>query len=490
MIKKIVALAISVVLSIGALVSYNVINSDAVEFGAGTGVSRTITNVSELSDLLSKIPSFEEYSANKDITDVEGKESFEGATVVETGYVSQYGNYRRAIQQLPLTDSDDDEETIYKSRIQNLRNHRLEMSFAKKAVYYHSIGTTWTAIEYYSDVLPEEGVNYSYNFYDDDFVVAYREKTDYDVEIYHSEGKTMFKINKYNTVKQTSTRIKDTENVWENADNWEFNYNKTNVVKIENDEDGEVDAMTQLTNELIDEMLKIRENNYGAWIEYPTAEEGEGEDAEPDFEGVENMTPEQQKEFVINMLVEQFAIELTNFAYQDLVTVQNAHNSNQAYLASLSSFILANAIDADYFTIKGDTYKLNADPKWIPEERGPEPDYELIREGYYDYTVRDSYLSAVGLPSYHGDGKGSNVKFDFNINSDIVSINQKVSNWTEYDRNEYETNTSIMYIDNTVVSLSKNAKIKSLNDAYVTPFEKVLTSKINSMYDQLMGGNE
>ena len=42
----------------------------------------------------------------------------------------------------------------------------------------------------------------------------------------------------------------------------------------------------------------------------------------------------------------------------------------------------------------------------------------------------------------------------------------------------------------TVVNLSNSAKIKSLDDAYVTPFEKVLTDKINSMYDQLMGGNE
>ena len=471
MVKKIVALAISLVLSIGSLVAYNAINTDAVEFGEGSGVSRTIKSVSELSDVLSKIPSFEEYSENADISAAEGRTGFEGVTVVETGYVSEYSNYERAITHLP--NAVPDGETIYKSRDQELKNHRLEMSFAKNAVYYHSIGTMWSATEYYTDILPEEGARYSYNFYHDDFVVAYREMTNYDVEIYHSNDKTMFKINKYDTVTQRATKIKNTEIFYENY-----------AEESEGEDDD--DAMTQLTNDLIDEMLKIREQNYGSWIEYP-ADDGEGEATEPDFEGVENMTPEQQKEFMINMMVQEFANQLTLVAYQDLLTVQAAHASNKNYLNGIAGYIVAHSTDADYFTKTGNAYKLVSEPKWIPAVW---EDDVLVSEGYSDYTTIDSYLNAVGLPSYRGDNRGQNVKFDFTIGEDVVTLKQKVNNWTEYNSNTYDTTTVVMYIDNTVVNLSNSAKIKSLDDAYVTPFEKVLTKKINSMYDQLMGGNE
>lgn len=479
MVKKIVALAISLVLSIGALVSYNLTNNEAVEFGEGAGVSRTINNVSELSDVLSKIPSFEEYSENEDISAVEGKEAFSGITVVETGYVSNYSGYRRRIAQLPNTDSDG--ETLYKSRNQELKNHRLEMSFAKNAVYYHSIGTMWTATEYYVYEEPQDTtITYTYSFYHDDFAVAYREKTDYDVEIYHAKDKSMFKINKYETATQRSTKYEDGKMVW--ADYAEEDDENENV---------EVDPMTQLTNKLIEEMLKIREDTYGVWIEYPRAEEGEGEPTEPDFEGVENMTEEQQKEFMINMMVQEFSAQLTNVAYQDLLTVQQAHASNKAYLGGLSGYIATNASDADYFTKKGNSYRLNG-PKYVQPVYDPETG-EQIEEGYTDYSVPDSYMAIVNVPAYHGDYGTTNTNFDFNVGADMVSINQKVDVSTKQSRNEYNTNTTIMYIDNTVVNLSKNAKIKSLDDAYVKPFDKVIRSEINKMYDQLQaqqGGND
>ena len=475
MVKKIVALAISLVLSIGALVSYNLINQDAVEFGEGTGVSRTINNVGELSDLLSKIPSFEEYSANADISAVEGKETFAGITVVETGYLSQFSNYRRRISQLPYTEVNDDDETLYKSRDQELKNHRLEMSFAKNAVYYHSIGTMWSATEYYVYEEPEnQDSNYTYNFYDEDFVVAYREKTDYDVEIYHAEDKSMFKINKYKTTTQRSTKIEANDLVY------------TDFTPNVEEGDEELDAMEQLSANLIDEMLKIREDNYGVWIEYPRTEEGEGEPTEPDFEGVENMTPEQQEEFMINMMVQQFSAELTNVAYQDLLTVQAAHTANKNYLGALSSYIASHAIDSKYFTNNGTNYVLNNEPKWVPpvyEEQ------ELIEEGYYDYTVPDSYLNAINFPAGHGNNKGSSAKLNFNVGSDVITITQKVDSYDLYTRNLYDTNTSIMYIDNTIVNLSNTSKIKSLEDAYVKPFEKVIRSEIDKMQAQ-QGGNE
>lgn len=481
MVKKIVALAISLVLSIGALVSYNLTNNEAVEFGEGAGVSRTINNVSELSDVLSKIPSFEEYSENADISAVEGKEAFSGITVVETGYVSNYSGYRRRIAQLPNTDSDG--ETLYKSRNQELKNHRLEMSFAKNAVYYHSIGTMWTATEYYVYEEPQDTtITYTYSFYHDDFAVAYREKTDYDVEIYHAQDKSMFKINKYETATQRSTKYEDGKMVW--ADYAEEDDENEN-------ENVEVDPMTQLTNKLIEEMLKIREDTYGVWIEYPRAEEGEGEPTEPDFEGVENMTEEQQKEFMINMMVQEFSAQLTNVAYQDLITVQQAHASNKAYLGGLSGYIATNASNPDYFTKKGNSYRLNG-PKYVQPVYDPETG-EQIEEGYTDYSVPDSYMAIVNVPAYHGDYGTTNTNFDFNVGADMVSINQKVDVSTKQSRNEYNTNTTIMYIDNTVVNLSKNAKIKSLDDAYVKPFDKVIRSEINKMYDQLQaqqGGND
>lgn len=479
MVKKIIVLAISFVLAIGSLVSYNVINDEAVEFGAGAGVSRTINSVSELSDVLSKIPSFEEYSENANISDAEGREEFSGITVVETGYVSTYDGYRRGIR---LPKQDEENENLYKSRNQTLKNHRLEMSFAPNAVYYHSIGTMWNAVEYYVYEEPQDSSSsYEFTFYNEDFALAMREKTDYDVEIYHAQDRTMFKINSYETVTQRATKIEENKKVY-------VDYEEE---VEESDED--LDTEGQMMANLANEMIKIREKNYGVWIEYPRAEEGEGEgeptEPEDPFAGLDpdNMTEEQQKEFYINMLVQQFSVALTEVAYQDLITVQQAHASNKAYLGRLAGYIADKASDGDYFKRKGNSYDLKG-PKYVEAVYGSEG--ELLEDGYTDYTVPDSYMSGVaGLSAYHGNGSGANTNFDFNVGSDMVSVNQKINTWTKYNKNDYNTNTTIMYIDNTVVNLSKNAKIITLDEAYVQPFNKIITDAVNKMEAQ-QGGNE
>ena len=46
-----------------------------------------------------------------------------------------------------------------------------------------------------------------------------------------------------------------------------------------------------------------------------------------------------------------------------------------------------------------------------------------------------------------------------------------------------------MNVDNTIVNLSKNAKIKSLDQAYVQPFNKIMTEMADQILAQL-GGNE
>ncbi len=483
MVKKIVALAISLVLSIGALVSYNLTNNEAVEFGEGTGVSRTIKNVSELSDVLSKIPSFEEYSENADISAVEGKEAFSGITVVETGYVSNYSGYRRRIAQLPFTDSDG--ETLYKSRNQQLNNHRLEMSFAKNAVYYHSIGTMWNAIEYYVYEEPQDTTStYTYSFYHDDFAVAYREKTDYDVEIYHAQDKSMLKINKYETATQRSTRYEDGKMAWENdTKEWTIDIQRWQIVE---ESLNPMEAM--IKNSIFDAQSDI----LGVWIELsiPEQGEGEGEPTEPDFEGIESLPPEQQIDAFINAQLEGVPAEISKIYMDD---IQKTHADNKDYLGKLSNYIATNASDADYFTKKGNSYRLNG-PKYVQPVYDPETG-EQIEEGYTDHTVPASYINEVlknetnGITYLSGDYGTTNTNFDFNVGSDMVSINQKVELSTKLSRSDYNTNTTIMYIDNTVVNLSKNAKIITVNEAFVEPIKKTIRDAYTQMMQQ-QGGNE
>ncbi len=470
MVKKIIVLAISIVFAVGSLVSYNVVNDKTVEFGAGTGVSRTISSVSELSDVLSKIPSFEEYSENANISDAEGRGEFSGVTVIETGYSDVYNSYRTSVR---VPNQDEENETLYKSRNQSVRNHKLQMSFAPNAVYYHSIGAMWTATEYYLYYEEQE----TDSFYEDDFSVAYRSKTDYDVEIYHANDKTMFKINSYVTVEQRATRYEQNRLVYTNY-------------TPETDDD-EPDADEQFMTTLGDKMLQVREDSFGTWIEYPRAVEGEGEPTEPEdpFEGIEDMTEEQQMEVFINAMVQEFAYQLTAVAYQDLETVQQAHTKNKEYLGGLAAYITSHASDSKYFKRSGDTYELKG-PEYVQEVRDPETN-EIIEEGYTDYTVPSSYLADVaGITAYNASGCGYNAELDFTIGSDLVSINQKVNTWTKGESNLYETNTVIMNIDNTVVNLSKNAKTKTLDEVYVQPFTTAIRDLVTQMVQSQQGGNE
>lgn len=483
MVKKIVVLAISLVLAIGSIVSYNVVNDKAVEFGAGKGVSRTIKNVSELSEVMAKIPSFEMYSENDNVSEVEGNEEFKGVTVIETGYVSQYSNYRLNVR---LPDAEPEDEDRYYTRDQQVKNHKLVMNFAPNAVYYHSIGTMWNATEYYNYEEPSEGASFSFNFYNDQFEVAYRTKTDYDVEIYHAKDKSMFKINSYVTTEQRAT---------------DYSYEKNGFVYSnytpETDEE-DADSDEEFMNTLIDKMLKIREDSFGSWIEYPKTEDPEeGEEPEvPEdpYAGLEGLDPESQEyqdammQIMIDMMVQEFTAELTNLAYQDFLTVQQAHASNKNYLNNLASYITANSSNGDYFKKTGNVYKLQ-EGKYVPAVTDPETN-DVIEEGYFDYSVPDSYLEQVAnMTPLHGNNTSCSVKFDFMVDSDLISINQDVTTSTNYSSNKIDTNTVIMNVDNTIVNLSKNAKIKSLDQAYVQPFNKIMTEMADQIRAQL-GGNE
>ncbi len=481
MVKKIIVLAISLVLAIGSIVSYNVINDEVVEFGAGKGVSRTIKNVSELSEVMAKIPSFDMYSENDNVSTVEGNEDFKGVTVIETGYASKYSNYQLNVR---LPDSEPEDEDRYYTRVQNLKNHKLVMNFAPNAVYYHSIGTTWTATEYYNYEEPSEGQTFNYSFYEGEFEVAYRTKTDYDVEIYHAKDRSMFKINSYVTVEQRATSIEQTKLVYSNY-------------TPETDEEDD-DSDEEFMNTLIDKMMKVRENSFGTWIEYPKTEEpGEGEEPvvpEDPSAGLEGLDPDSQEyqdammQIMIDMMVQEFSAELTNIAYQDFITVQQAHASNKKYLNNLATYISANSSNGDYFKKTGNYYTLNQG-KYVPAVLDPETS-EVIEEGYYDYSVPDSYLTQVAdITPLHGANTSCSVDFDFMVDSNLISINQSVSTSTNYSADIIETNTVIMNVDNTIVNLSNTAKIKSLDEAYVQPFNKIMNDMANQIREQL-GGNE
>ena len=456
MVKKIVVIAISFALALGSFI-YGNVAGEAVQFGAGTGVSKTIKSASELAEIISKVPTFDVYSENDDVSSVEGMEDFMGITVIESGYNSQYYNYSYGVK-LPEQDAED--ETRYNKRMQTLINHRLEMSFAKNAVYYHSIGTKWEGATLYYEI--DEGNSES--FYHDGLEYGERVKTDYDVEIYHSKDKTLIKINSMVTVEQRSTGF----DYQMGKDKW--------VDYVEPVEDGEENPNEKYNKK----MQKIVSDSYGKWILIEKEVFEPEEPAEPS-EPQPELTPEQQLELEIDYLISEVK---TQYMISQIESISAANSSNTAYLGRLSSFVAdysnATFTEGDqsfgYFKKAGNNYEL------IPTR------YIEGENGYTSYVPGDAYLNNVvpGFGAYHGNDSYTNVYLEFNVNSDLVICNQKLDQSTKYYSKKLDTNTSFMYVNNTVVNLSKTAKVYSFDELYGNP----LRSLFREYFNERQGGNE
>lgn len=185
MIKKIIALSVSFVLML-ASVLYGVIDFDnsPVSFGAGDGVAKVIETPAELQELLSNIPSLNDYLENEKITDV--NPDFKSFTMIEDGKAeTRKTSYPyRGGEYFYVLDKD-------------VQEHSLEICFGIDSVYYHCIGS-----QSQQETTFESNDNQNHG----DFVEGTRNVTSYDVEIYYSKDVVLVKYNDYSikSEKQTS----------------------------------------------------------------------------------------------------------------------------------------------------------------------------------------------------------------------------------------------------------------------------------------------
>lgn len=453
MVKKIVVIAISFAF---ALTSFIVGKSASggVEVGAGKGVSRSINSVEELAEVISKVPTFNDYLENSDLTSAEGFEDFKGVTVIETADRKDHSNYRYGIY-LP-TDEVCEGDPQYKSRTTSETIHRVEMSFAANAVYYHAVGSRGNGTYYYHDDYDE---NLRNNFYNDGLRYAERTREDYDVEVYHSNSKTMFKINAWTSVDERATYFDYSKNNY----NW-----SAYVPTVEDDEENSFSKTFE------NEMLKIRDASFGKWIELDLNAE-----VDEDFENIEDMTEDQ----IINMYIDQI---VATISYTQVQSIAQVNDNNKAYISKLSTYLAAHANDSEYFKKSGNNYDFIS-YKYVEPVRDSQTN-EIIKEGYTDYTNITSYLkNVVGASFLNGSDQSTYLRSTFNVKSDLIMVNQSFEQSTKYNSMRINSNTSFMYVDNTVVNL-KNAKTITVEEAYGTPIRNFFNSNMQQIED-MMGGN-
>lgn len=453
MVKKIIVLVISLILSVSSLVSYNVINDSTVDFGAGDGVSRTISTVDDLTSLLSKIPNHGNYDESDDVSTLEGYEGFNGLTVVENAEKTVYDNFR-------TVRLDDDpnvalEDIIYYlQRDVEYKSQRLQMNFTKNAIYYRSIGVMYSGSEIASLI----GNEYQ-SFSDDYFVSAERTVTEYDVEIYHSKARTMYKINTWNVYDQEATETYAYEPVY------------VNVAEEEVNED-ELDADDWLEYKA----SKIQSNHLKVWIEVDkTATDIEDEEG-PSQEDFENMTEEQQMQYMIDYMVDMTCQQIS---FMQVESIGQANVANVSYLARLANFIATNYVQDSQCFVYDEHEKLH---KFVPSYSDEEGNW--IDTAKYDYL-----RNVVGygrFPVYKADGWSQGASLEFNLGSDICTIYQKIdASKTFYYQEETKTTTTIMHVDNTVANLSSESKIKPVKDVYGDDLREIYTT-----YFQMQGEDE
>ena len=453
MVKKIIVLVISLILSVGSLVSYNVINDSTVDFGAGDGVSRTISTVDDLTSLLSKIPNHGNYDESDDVSTLEGLADFKGLTVVENAEKTVYDNFR-------TVRLDDDpnvapEDIIYYlQRDVEYKSQRLQMNFTKNAIYYHSIGVMYNGFEIASLI----GNEYQ-NFDSDYFVRAERTVTEYDVEIYHSKARTMYKINTWNVYDQEAT------------DTYAYMPNYVNVPEEEVNED-ELDADEWLEYKA----SKIQSNHLKVWIEVDKNATDIDEEEGPSQEELENMTEEQQMQYMINYMVDMTCQQIS---FMQVESIGQANVANVSYLSRLANFLATNYVQDTKCFYYDEHEQLH---KFLSSYENEEGDW--VDTPKYDYLR--NIVGYGRFPVYKADGWSQGVNLEFNLGSDICTIRQRIeAGKTFYYNEETKTTTTIMHVDNTVANLSSDSKIKPVKDVYGDDLREIYTT-----YFQMQGEDD
>lgn len=486
MIKKIVVLALSFVLSLGSFVYTEVSNADPVSYGSGNGTSRTIASVEELTELINSLPTATTYEENADVTQAEGYENFKGITIIENGETSNYKNYRGQVRLDNNPDLPEDEIEYFWSRDHEYSNKRLEMYYDTTCIYYHSIGTSWTATEYFN--IDPEGY-YAGNM--SELEIAKAVATDFDVEIYYSKNRTLMKINKNETYYQEAL---PTESPRE-FPRYKRVENPTN--KDEDDEPTEQEIYQEIA-------LKAINDNLGIWVELDMNATGV-DDMEPDYDAIQNMTPEQQEEYMMNLMIQGLLSELS---YQQVASIKQANLLNYAYLARLSAFLTNSIEKPNYYIVSGPKYKLDG-TRYIQGSKCNncstefenvvttcptcQDDGQIIPYSTFDDTAKFDYLGAL-MPTWHATPQSNysytgNLEFIIGQSSSIKqelerSYSKSGSLYGKFSES-FTSHSTIFNVDNTKVNALKGSKVKSLDETYGKSFREAFEE-----LKEQQGGNE
>ena len=459
MIKKIILLVLSFSFSVTSVVYGTVTKADPVTSGTGAGTSAKIADTSALSNVMSQIPSFDDYTGEQKIS--EKYPDFKPFTMVETGYGANTKDttYRRTTVK--------DGEIEYVDLIQRnieTTNHSLSISFTEDAVYYHSIGSKLSTNIYYEYEISETSGSYSFDT-EEDFVDAERTVINFDAEIYHSKDATLIKYNKWETLEEVATTHRYQTPLFEAA---------PEKVIDEDDEEAKMEA------EMTAKAQKMREDNYGTWLKLEIYSEEEL--AEKYSNPPTDVESEAYMDYVLDMMVDQVCSQIS---IQERDSIVTANASNILYLGILSDFITSDNENVS-FEKNGNEYKL-INTKRVQTGVNPETEQPI----YEDVNVGEqAYISAIFGNQYNNDEVYyTNVYFSYVVGSDVAVVDQNASWSTNYSYNRglttsfnMDTVTNFFALDNTVATIEKGAKVKTISEAF--------GDGLREMVITLMGGEE
>lgn len=459
MIKKIILLVLSFSFSVTSVVYGTVTKADPVSSGTGTGTSVKIADTSALSNIMSQIPSFNDYTGEQSIS--EKYPDFKPFTMVETGYgeTTKDQTYRRE-----TVKNGEIEYTNLIRRNVETTNHSLSISFTEDAVYYHSVGSKLSTNIYYEYEINADSGSYSFDT-DEDFVDAERTVINFDAEIYHSKEGTLIKYNKWETLEEVATTHRYQTPLFEAA---------PEKVIDEDDEEAKMEA------EMTAKAQKMREDNYGTWLKLEIFTEEEL------AQKYSNPPADVESEAYMNYMLDYMVDEVcSQISIQERDSIVTANASNILYLSILSDFITSDNENIS-FDKNGNEYKL-INTKRIQTGVNPETEQPI----YEDVNVGEqAYISAIFGNQYNNSDKyWTNVNFSYVVGSDVAVVDQYAQWSTNYSsslglttRFDMDTVTNFFALDNTVATVEKGAKVKTISEAF--------GNGLREMVITLMGGEE
>lgn len=465
MIKKIILLVLSFSFSVTSVVYGTVTKADPVTSGTGAGTSVKIENTSALSNVMSQIPSFDDYTGEQSIS--EKYPDFKPFTMIETGYGEK--TTERTYTRETVKDGQKEYVNLIQRNIETT-NHSLSISFTEDAVYYHSVGSKISTNVYFEYEIQEGNdgeYKYDYySFYEDDFVDAERTIINFDAEIYHSKEATLIKYNKWETLKEVATTQQYERPLYEAAPEEVIDEN---------------DAEALQEKKMLDMAQKMREDNYGTWLKLEIFSDEELADK------YSNPPADVESEAYMNYMLD-YMVDMTcsQISLQERDSIVTANAQNCVYLGILSDFITSENENVS-FEKSGNEYKLINSKRvqtGTDKETG-EALYETLDVG------EEAYISAIFGNQYNNsDNYWTSVNFSYVVGSDVAVVDQNAhwgSQTTRYNHGldtafKMDTVTNFFALGNTVASVEKGAKVKTISEAFGDGLrEMVLT---------LMGGEE